>query len=74
MSPLLFNKCVDKIGKQLNKETIGCMIGNVLLNHLYYADDLVLFAPSHKSLQRLTDICSELGLEFDIKTSESKTK
>ena len=40
---------------------------------LYYADDFRLFSPSHKGLQKLLDICNELGVEIDIKFYELKT-
>ena len=32
-----------------------------MLNHLMYADDLVLLSPSAKGLQRLVDICAAYG-------------
>ena len=49
------------------------MIGYVLLNHIYYADDLVIFAPSHKGLQQLLNTYGQLGLELDIIFNGIKT-
>ena len=73
LSPILFNLYVDIISVALNKENIGCMIGKQLLNHLFFADDLVIIAPSHKALQRLVNICYQIGVALDIKFNENKT-
>ena len=35
---------------------IGCCSGDTIVNHLVYADDTVLLAPSAKGLQRLLDV------------------
>ena len=45
-----------------------------MLNHLMYADDLVLLSPSAKGLQRLVDmICAAYGDIHDIKFNHAKT-
>ena len=38
-------------------------VGGVMINHLMYADDLVIISPSAKGLQRLLDIilCAVYG-------------
>lgn len=41
---------------QVRSCTTGCMIGEVLLNHLMYADDLVTVTPSAGGLQQLLNI------------------
>ena len=56
LSPLLFNLYVDVISKELNKTHIDCTIGKIIVNHLYYADDLIFFCPSHKGLQQLLNM------------------
>ena len=70
LSPYLFCIYVDKISKQLNSSKIGCKINDMLINHLFYADDLCLFSPSSKGLQVLLNICyscaDELSLIFNI--------
>ena len=38
----------------------------LIYNHLVYADDTVLLAPSPKALQMLIDICVAFGIENDI--------
>lgn len=49
------------------------MVGRQLLNHLFFADDLVIIAPSLKALQKLVDTCNCTGMELDIKFNELKT-
>ena len=43
------------------------MVGERLLNHLMYADDLVIMTPSSAGLQQLLRVCSDYGQLFDIK-------
>ena len=46
LSPLLFNLYVNDLSVILNNLPVGCSVGNRVINHLLYADDIVLFAPS----------------------------
>merc|ERR1712235_133697 len=73
LSPVLFNLYVDGLSIRLNDCDTGCMIGDTLVNHLMYADDLVVVSPSSAGLQQLLAICSEYGLENDIKYNASKS-
>ena len=41
---------MDDLSKSLNKLSVGCYIKGQVLNHLMYADDNVLLAPSLKGL------------------------
>ena len=58
---------------RLNKYNIGCALGKLILNHLMYADDLVLISPSTYGLSKLIKECEEFGLEFDIKFNSNKS-
>ena len=44
--PYLFCIYVDELSKMLNNVHVGCFVGTMLVNHLMYADDLVLLSPS----------------------------
>ena len=44
-----------------------------MINHLMYANDLVMLSPSAKWLQRLVDICAAYGDIRDIKFNHAKT-
>ena len=46
LSPYLFCTYADKFSRMLNNVNAGCFVGASLVNHLMYADDLVLLAPS----------------------------
>ena len=57
LSPYLFNLYIDDLSTDLNSCDKGCCINNVSINHLFYADDSILIAPSASGLQCLIDIC-----------------
>ena len=57
---------VDDLSNRLSKSNNGCSIDNLSINHIYYADDLCLMAPSAKGLQNMLDICEKYGQEYDI--------
>ena len=42
LSPYLFCVYMDDLSKKINNVNAGCIIGATLINHLMYADDLVL--------------------------------
>ena len=64
--PLLFNVYMDALSSSMSDTPIGCSIGGVMVNHIMYADDLVIISPSAKGLQRLLDICTDYGQSHDI--------
>ena len=65
---------MDELSKILNKANIGCCVGSFIINHLMYADDLVLIAPSAKALQNLIKICGKYAKCNDIIYNTDKTK
>ena len=73
LSPLLFNVYVDRLSTKLNQLETGCLFNGCVINHLMYADDIVLFAPSVKGLQSLINVCYRFGIENDIVFNDSKT-
>ena len=66
LSPYLFNVYMDDLSTRLNNLKIGCSLGEFFINHLMYADDLVLISPSTRGLSKLIKECQNYGLEFDI--------
>ena len=71
---VLFNVFIDILSNDLNNSKIGCHLGPTLINHVLYADDLVLISPSHKALQLLVNICENYGIRNDVVFSTEKTK
>ena len=66
LSPLFFNVYMDNLSSQLSAQYIGCSAGDVVVNHMLYADDIALFALSAKGLQQLLDMCFTYGCSHDI--------
>ena len=52
---------------------VGCYIDGQCMNHLMYADDICLLAPTAKAMQQLLDICNDYGLANDITFNPLKT-
>ena len=73
LSPYLFNLYLDDLSITLKKQYAGCKIANNIINHLLYADDLVLFCPSFRGLQDLLDICSDYAEKHDVKFNTNKS-
>lgn len=74
MSPLLFNAYMDDLSKQLNQERIGCMVGGTRINHISYADDMVILAPSLTGLRKLLGICENYALGHELLYNVNKTE
>ena len=72
--PLIFNLYIDDLSQNLNKSFIGCNVSGTLINHVNYADDQVLVAPSMKGLQKLIDLCQKYNEDNDIMFNVQKTK
>ena len=48
-------------------------MGDRLINHLVYADDLVIISPSSVGLQQLLRICCCYSMQFDIVFNSAKS-
>ena len=72
LSPALFNQYMDNLSKQLGRCKTAWLIGNTVLNHLIYADDLAIMSPSTVGFQQLLNVCSEHGVEFDVQYNAKK--
>ena len=66
LSPHLFNIYVDGFSQLLNNVKCSCIINEVSINHLIYADDTVLIAPSTRGLQQLILLCEQYANKTDI--------
>ena len=63
---------MDDFSNKLNNVNAGYIIGSSLINHLMYANDLVLMAPSSMGLSMLLSLCSEYGIEHNITYNSTK--
>ena len=57
----------------LNAYRVGCCVGNAIIKHLMYADDLVILAPSVAGLSKLLRICELFGESNDIVFNQKKS-
>ena len=73
ISPLLYNVYVDQLSERLNDLPIGCVVGDKVMNHVCYADDLILISPSSSGMRRLLKTCSAYGISHDIIFNASKS-
>lgn len=73
LSPYLFNIYTDDLSCQLNSCSVGVPISGILVNHIFYADDLVLVSPSVYGLNRLISIAEMYGIEHDIIYNSNKS-
>ena len=53
LSPYLFAVYMDDLSAILLSSHSGCCIGDQYINHMFYADDLCILAPSPSGLQTL---------------------
>ena len=73
LSRKLFAVYVDDLSDKLIQSKIECHIDNLCMNHVMYADDICLMAPSPASLQELIDICYDLSIQNDLSFNSSKS-
>ena len=73
LSPHLFNVYVDDLSQILNRCRTGCLSGNITINHLMYADDLVLLSPSATGLRELLCACEEFSISHDVVYNSKKS-
>ena len=66
LSPFLFNLYVDDLSARLRSVKCGCYVNNECMNHLFYADDAVLLAPTAGALQVLINICENFAYDNDV--------
>ena len=62
LSPKLFYTYVDDLSHELTLCKSGCYIDDQCMNHVMYADDICLMAPSAIGLQNVLDVCFDFSL------------
>jgi len=64
---------LDDLSKELNNIKAGGFIGEVLLNHSMFSDDIRMFSPSVRWLQRILDVCQAYAESHGIIFNCNKT-
>jgi len=63
LRPYFFAEYLDDLSLEPSNIIAGYYIGEILLNHLAFVDDICAFCPSARGLQRIQDVCqADAGL------------
>ena len=73
LSPALFNVYMNNLSVTLNQSGIGGFLGDSLVNHICYADDLCLIALSSSGMQHLLDLCSVYATNHQLSYNATKS-
>ena len=65
---------MDELSINLNNCKKGCCINGQFINHLFYADDSVILAPSSNALQELLNVCSDFAFSNELSYNVKKTE
>ena len=72
--PICDFQTFDKLfSDKLVESKVGCSIDNICMNHVMYADDICLMAPSPAALQELINICYDFSIRNDLSFNSSKS-
>ena len=58
----------------LSHAKVGCVISNVFVGALAYADDIVLLAPTDRATHKLLYLCDEFEGRFNVLCNVKKSK
>jgi exonuclease III len=73
LSPRLFSLYTENLGKYLDNTEAGIIIGNIKINNLFYADDILLIANTKDEMNKLLIKTEEYGKKLEIKFNPEKT-
>ena len=73
ISPILFSSYVDALFERLQRNAIGCHVGQVYADAFGYADDVVLVGTSHYSLRCMIATCKAFANEYQIDFNPTKS-
>jgi len=74
ISPILFTNYIDELLIRLKQKGIGCYIGNLFCGAFGYADDIILLAPTRRSLRMLCEECIAFAEEYSLLFNATKCK
>jgi len=73
LSPFLFARYIRELLGSIHNTGIGCFIGNMCVNIIAYADDLVIIAPSWHAMQTLLNVLQSQSAVIDMSCNANKT-
>jgi len=73
LSPRLFSIYIQDLEVVIDSTNIGIKVGDMVINLLLYADDILLISETKRDMQHLIDIVEEFGQLREIKFNPNKT-
>lgn len=73
LSPYLFTRYIRELLVELQLTQSGCNLGDMYINVLAYADDIVLLAPAWRALQKLIDTLCVHCIKIDMTCNYQKS-
>jgi len=73
LSPIFFNIYMDVLLNTLKSSEYGCHLGRTFVACIAYADDLILLSASLCKLQKMLNICDNVGRQLDIVFNAKKS-
>ena len=74
ISPVLFTLYMDVLLTQLAAKGAGCWLAGHYVGSLAYADDIILLAPSRRTLISMLETCSVFASDYNVMFNGSKSK
>ena len=74
MSPVLFSFFINGLAREIKEKTQGVWVGDMQVNLLLYADDIVLMAESEADLQLMLQIVSSYSRKWRFRVNPKKGK
>ena len=74
LSPILFNIFIDDIESIFTENCDLVSLSDKVLNHLLYADDLILVSRSPEGLQNCLNLLDEYCQSWDLNVNIAKSK
>ena len=72
LSPFLFRFYIRNLIDSISQLNICCNVGDMMINVLAYADDLVLLAPSWRAMQTLLSVSETAASQIDMTFNTKK--
>ena len=78
LSPCLFAIYMDELLQILRRSGIGCHVLDLFAGAFFYADDLIILAPTRQALQEMLTICEDYATQhnmiFSVNEDPKKSK
>lgn len=74
LSPKLFSALLEHVFRNLEWDSVGININGTLLNHLRFADDLIIVCDNAASLQQMLQQLTEASKVVGLTINKTKTK